>query len=73
MFKTYYKTKSKAERKAWWNSLTSEEQGAYINKKQCDKAHKRAMQGYNELKLESEAILHLNSITAKDYTIGVVK
>ena len=87
--KTYYKVKTKAERQAWWNSLTHEEQGKYIESKRAEKAEKRQLCGektgvaYNstvaggqerriEPKLLFEDYQHLQSITQRDYTKGIV-
>ncbi len=63
MLKTYYKTKSKAERRQWWNNLTPEEQQKYIESKQAEKTQKRRDE--KDL-LEAYDDLHLQSITQKD-------
>ena len=39
--KTYYKTKTKKQRRQWWKSLTPEQQQAYIEKRQAKKAKER--------------------------------
>lgn len=73
-----YKAKSKAERKQWWNNLTTEEQGKYIKAKQAEKAQKRQFHderdemSSREQMLFDEDYMHLLSITGKDYTKGVV-
>jgi len=38
--------KSKAERRAWWASLTDEQRQAYIERKQAEKSQRRAESDY---------------------------
>ena len=79
MVNTYYKTKTKEERRKWWNSLTLEEQTKQIEVWQAKKAQKRAKNRNNraeDQKIPFEAWpqlsykdwQHLQSITVKDRT-----